>query len=491
MASKEDPVKVLELKQGDWMKGISLQDTFPIGGIFQSSSYNFDPFETMGYLQPALASVQLDSAINKKPTASVAMQSAGVGYVFQIANRTAGAAKCLFRIKTSDLTVTTQSVSGGSAAGARTFSGCGVFQGQVLTLDVDNGFFYRIEPTAFTETLVAVGVSGHGANTIPVVLHNAPDGNAYFTKTGTDGKIGRITSAFALTDGIFQGDPNLTPKDITNDGTYLIMIMDENPSQVANINVKCQVYYWDMDKANADLVQTIPDSYLISSRFVDGRLLIIGASGIWQAGIGTQPRLILPLTASQLPINNQAVSVSGNIMKWVAGTSGREYAYGAKVGKPIWYSPFQSNQSAFNQTTLACSGNYDVVGVDDGASGGRAYISNTGSTRSSATVLTAPNVLPQPFKFAYAKVVLKSKLTTGQVIDLSLYNSEGIEIKASDAKSYSASNPTRTFIFMPKKDATQVTNFEDIVAYINPQNGAVVQRVVVFGTPLEDYTANS
>lgn len=42
-----DPVKILELTQNDWMKGISLQDTYPIGGIFQSSSYNFDPFETI------------------------------------------------------------------------------------------------------------------------------------------------------------------------------------------------------------------------------------------------------------------------------------------------------------------------------------------------------------------------------------------------------------------------------------------------------------
>lgn len=491
MAQPTDPIKILELTQKDWMKGISLQDSFPIGGIFQSSSYNFDPFETMGYLQPVLASVQLDSAINKKPTASVAMQNGGIGYVFQIADRTAGAAKNLFRIKTSDLTVTTQSVSGGSAAGARSFMGIGYFNGSLFTLDESNGFFYRIDPSSFAETLVGTGVSGNNANTIPPAFYTGADGNLYCTKTGTDGKIVKITTAFALTDGAFQGDPNLTPKDITGDGTYLIIAMDENPNQVSNINVKCQVYYWDMDKANADLVQTIPDSYLISARFVDGRLLVIGASGIWQCGIGTQPRLILPLTASQLPINNQAVSVSGNIMKWVAGTSGREYAYGAKIGSPIWYAPFQSNQSSFNQTTLVCSGNYDIVGVDDGAGGGKSYISNTGSTRTNATVITAPNILPMPFKFNYAKVVLKSKLTTGQAIDLVLQNSEGIEIKASDTKSYSASNPTRTFIFMPKKSATQVQDFEDIVCQINPQGGAVVQRVVVYATPLVDYTAKS
>lgn len=475
----------------DWMKGISLQDTFPVGGIFQSSSYNFDPFETMGYLQPALASVQLDSAINKKPTASVAMQGNGVGYVFMIADRTASAAKNLFRIKVSDLTVTTYSLTGGNAVGARSFSGIGYFNGVLLFLDQANGFFYRTDISNAAETIIATGISGNGANSVPPVFYTGADGNLYFTKTGSDGKIGKITTAFALTDGAFQGDSNLTPKDITGDGTYLIIAMDENPSQVSGINTKCQIYYWDMDKADADLVQTIPDSYIVSARFVDGRLLVIGGSGIWQCGIGTNPRLIVPLTESQLPVSNQAVTISGNIMSWVAGTSGQEYSYGAKIGKPILYSPFQSNQSAFNQTTLVASGNYHVVGVDDGASGGKAYISNTGSSRTNATVITAPNVLSIPFRFAYAKVTLKSKLTTGQAIDLILQNSEGIEIKASDTKSYSVSNPRRTFIFGPKKDSVQVEDFEDIVAQINPQGGAVVQRVVVYGTPLADYTEKS
>lgn len=485
-----DPVKILELSGQDWMKGNSLQDTFPIGGIFQSSSYNFDPFETMGYLQPALASVQLDSAINKIPHSTVGVQASGVGYVFLLADRTAGGANNLFRVKTSDLTVAAYSLTGGNVAGARTFTGLGFFNGEVVFIDPSNAFVYTVSISGAGENARG-GLSGTGATTVPAKFHTAPDKNLYFTKGSSDGQIAKMDSGYTVTDAAFVGDPDLTPKDITDDGTYLIIIMDENPSQVSNINTKCKVYYWDMDKANADLVQTIPDSYLISARFVDGRLLVMGASGLWQCGIGTNPRLILPLTASQLPISSQAVSVSGNIMKWVAGTSGREYAYGAKIGKPIWYSPFQSNQSSFNQTTLVCAGPYDVVGVDDGAGGGKAYISNTGSTRTSATVVTAPSILPQPFKFNYAKVVLKSKLTTGQAVDLVLQNSEGIEIKASDTKSYSASNPVRTLIFLPKKSATQVQDFEDIVCQINPQLGAVVQRVVIYGTPQADYTAKS
>lgn len=483
-----DPVKILELKEGDWMKGISLQDTFPIGGIFQSSSYNFDPFETMGYLQPALASVQLDSALNKKPHSTISVQSGATGYVFMLADRTAGGANNLFRVKTSDNTVTAYSLTGGNVAGARSFTGLGFLGGELVFIDPANAFVYTVSVGGAGETARG-GLSGTGATTIPAKFHTAPDKNLYFTKGSSDGQIAKIDQSATVTDAAFTGDFDLTPKDITDDGTYLIIIMDENPTMVSGINTKCKVYFWDMDKPDADVVLTIPDSYLISARFVDGRLLVIGASGIWQCGIGAAPKLIVPLTSAELPISSQAVTVKGNIMEWAtSGSAARVYAYGSKIGKPIWYAPFQSNQSGFLQTTLVASGEYRYVGVDDLASGGKGYVLNSGTTRTNATVQTAPNVLPQPFTFSHAKVVLKSKLTSGQAVDLVLTNSEGINIKASDTQSYSASNPKKTLLFRAKSSQPNAIEFEDIIATINPQGGAIVQRVVVYGVPKHDYS---
>lgn len=488
-----DPIKILELSKTDWIKGISLQDTFPIGGIFQSSSCNFDPFETMGYLQPALAPVQLDDTKIVAITNSISGSYDG-SYVFMLADRSGAGAKNLFRIKVSDNTVTNYSMTCGSAAGSRGFRGLVPYKGRLVTLECETGSIYSITEDDATETYLGISPSFQITYT-PPVFHVAPDGNCYFTLGVQNGQVGRIdtvTGAGTNTANAFTINTDLTPKDFTTDGTYEIIIADNNQARIENIAGVCKVYYWDMDKANADLIQTIPDSYLISARFVDGRLLVLGASGLWQCGIGTQPKLIVPITLAHLPSNPYQVSLQGNIMYWASiGAGARVYAYGSKIGKPILFAPYQTTQSNNLHTTFIASGSYFYAGLDAGTNTTKAYVHNSGTTRANATILTAPNVLPFPFKFNYAKVVLKSKLSSGQAIDLYLQNSEGLYIKASDTQSYSASNPRRTFYFKPVFSAGAVQDFEDIVCAINPQGGAVVQRVVIYGTPLSDYTAKS
>lgn len=488
-----DPVKILELSSGDWMKGISLQDTFPIGGIFQSSSCNFDPFETMGYLQPALAPVQLDDTKIVAITNSICGSSDG-SYVFGLADRSGAGAKNLFRINVADNTVTNYSMTCGSAAGSRRFRGLVSYKGRLVTLECETGSIYSVTEDDVTETYLGISPSSNITYT-PPVFHVAPDGNCYFTLGVQNGEVGRIdtvSGAGTNTANAFTINPDLVPKDFTDDGTYEIIIADNNPSRTANVSGVCKVYFWDMDKPDADLILTIPDSYLIAARFVGGRLLVIGASGIWQCGIGTAPTLIVPLDSDHLPSNPYQVSVKGNILYWASVSSGAKvYAYGAKVGKPIFFAPYQTTGSDNLHTTFIVSGNYFYAGLDAGTNTTKMYVLNSGSTRTNATVQTAPNVLPYPFKFAHAKVVLKSKLTSGQAIALTLTNSEGLSIMASTTKSYSASNPIRSFIFKPAYTANQVQDFEDIYATINPQGGAVVQRVVIYGTPLKDYSEKS
>jgi len=484
-----NPTKILEISGDDLMKGISIQDTAAYGGIFQSSSYNFDPFDMMGFIRPSLESVQLDTAINKKPTCSLAVQSGGVGYVFHLADRTGGAVNNLFRTKTSDQTVTGYSLTGGSAAGARVFTGLGYVGGNIVFIDPSTAFVYRIGVGGGAETSCG-GISGSGATTLPAMFWNAPDGNTYFTKGSSDGQIAKITTGYTVTDAAFTGDTDLIPKDLTDDGRFLIVIADENPTKVTAVEAKCKVYFWDMDKADADVVMSIPDSFLIGGRYVDGRLLVIGSSGIWQLAIGSTPKLILPLTAAELPLTAQAIDVKGNNLYWTS-SSGNSlvYGFGSKIGKPVWFAPHISNASSYVQNTVCSSGDYIYVGVDDGASGGRAYVLNSGSTRSSATILTTPKVLAQPHKFLYAKVVLKSKLTTGQSIALALYDSEGNSIMANTTYAYNASYLKKSFKFEPKSQSGGVQEFEDIYLQVNPQVGAIVQRVTIYGTPINDNSA--
>lgn len=488
-----DPVKILEISGLDWMKGVSFQDTFPIGGIFQSNSYNFDPFNMMGYLKPSLAPVQLDDTKITAITNSIVTNTDGGSYVFALADRSGAAAKNLFRIDPINNTVTNYSMTCGSAAGSRRFRGLGSYKNRLITLECETSSLYSVTDDDATETYLGISPSSNIANT-PPVFHNAPDGKCYFTLGVTNGQIGRIdtvTGAGTNTANAFTIQTDLVPKDFTTDGTYEIIIADNNPARTANFNGICKVYFWDMDKANADVVLTIPDSYLISARFVDGRLLIIGASGIWQCGISTSPKLIVPLDSTELPQNPYQVTIQGNIMYWASVQQGAfVYAYGSKIGKPILFVPYQVSQSDNLLTTFIASGSYFYAGLDAGTNTTKMYVLNASAAISSATVGTAPNVLPNPFKFAYAKITLKQKMIPGETVDLLLTNSEGLIIKGSDPKSYSASNPKRTFYFGPKYDVGLVEDFEDIVAYITTSS-VIIQRVVVYGIPLFDNTEKS
>ncbi len=482
-----NPQKLMEIKGADWLKGISIQDTFPIGGTFQSSSYNFDPFDLMGYFRTALTPVQIDNTKVLEVMNSCVYAFDGVGYIVFMGTRTGTSVKNLYRITASTQAVTDYSVTGGSGTGTRNLAGLGFYKGRVLFADLDSASIFSLVISGIGTETALLSPSGY-SSTEPTVFHNAPDGNCYFCRGAANGQVGRIdtvTGAGTNTGSAFTGDTSLTPKDMTSDGRYEIIIMDDNPLRTTGITSNCKVYFWDMDKADADIVLTIPDAYLISARWVDGRLLVIGASGIWQCGIGTAPRLIFPLVATELPTNPYFVTVQNNIMYWASASSGAKiYAYGAKIGTPILFAPFQTTGSDNLHTTLISSGTSFYAGLTAGTNTTKIYIHNTGSTRTNASVTTVPLQLAQPWKFSYAKVVLKDVLSSGQAIALTINNGAGTSILPVTTKQFSVDGAKKTFIFQPAGGT--IREFEDISVIVNPQGGAVVQRVCIYGTPIDE-----
>lgn len=490
MPTSSDPKKIIEVSGNEWMKGISIQDTHAIGGIFQSSAYNFNPFETMGYLQTALSPVAVDGTKVLQASNSCVYAYDSDGYIVFLGNRSGGGAKNLYRIKASDQSVTDYSVTGGSGAGARNFGGLGFYKGRIVFSDLTGGSIWSLVISGIGTELSLLSPTGFSASD-PTVFHNAPDGNLYFCRYVANGEVGRIdsvTGAGTSTGSAFTGDTALTPKDLTSDGRYEIIIMDDNPTKVTGITASCKVYFWDMDKADADVVQTIPDSYLIASRWVDGRLLVIGASGIWQCGIGTSPRLVFPLSSSELPLNPYAVTVRNNILYWGTNSVGsRIYGYGADVGKPILFAPHQTF-SGNAHTTLVASGTSFYAGITTGNNPtSYIFVHNTGTTRSNASVATVPSQLAQPWSFSYARVVLKSVLTSGQAVALTINNGDGTVIMDTTTKSFSTDPNKKTFLFHPKPSSGSVQQFDDIYFTINPQGGAVVQKVIIYGKPKGEF----
>jgi hypothetical protein len=476
-----NPQKIIEYSNRDWMKGISLQDTYPIAGIFKSNTTNFNPFETMGYLQPALAPVQMDAThLVVVPNSIVSNSDNTRAFVCTLGPKSVAGTKNLSIINPADQTVLNYSLTGD---GGLPMYGLGFYKGRLLFAAGAN--IYSVLTDGTTENLL-LAVSFDYTTKIPV-FHLAPNGYVYFTGVGTGsapyiGRIDTVTGAGTNTASAFALLPYTAPVDITNDGRYVIIVSDGNPSKVSNLNAVCSIHYWNMDAVNADYVTLIPDAYLIASRFVDGRLLVFGSSGIWQCGYASNPRLIVPLTATQLPKNPYNVWVQGNILYWNnQATNPQMYAYGATVGSPILFSPFSIANSASLPVVGIGSGNYSYATIADA----KMYVYNSGTTRTNLTAEMVPAPLSNPWRFLYAKVVLKSKLSSGQQIAISIHDSEGNLILNTTTKSFASNGAKKTFKI--ELDGTQtVTEFEDIQVSINPQGGAVVQRVTIYGVPIDD-----
>lgn len=489
----KQPVKILELKGEDWIKGISIQDTFALGGIFQVSAKNFDPFELMGFLRATLAPVQIDGAtITTAVKYLLAAASGGVGYIFAMGDRSGAGAKSFYRIKTSDLTVTAYTAEwGANIAGAAQFDGLAYYKGRLVYYDSNGNFMSNTFPApAAGSQVLLLSTSVYPKDGLPP-MHKCPDGLLYvgLSNSGVVGSITNVTGAGGNSASAFDsGNSDFVCKDITDDGRYAMFLMDDNPDNATNIASLCQLFVWDMDNVDPQVVITIPDSFVTAARWVDGRLLVWGASGIWQLSVSSQTaKLIFPLPSTAIPAHGYQVTIANNIAHWCSPTSGAVvFAYGAKIGKPIMYSPYQISGSDNLLTALVASGTYFFASLDAGTNTPKVYVQNSGSTRNNLTIETVPANLDQSYKIAYVKVVLKQKMTSGQALALSLFNGADETIMTTNTQSYSANKRKKSIIFKPKPTTSSIKDFDDIYAVINPQGGAEVARVCVYGYPASD-----
>lgn len=470
------------------MKGNSVQQNLAIGGLFQTTS-NFNPFETMGYLQPALEPVTVDaSTITTRIDYIVPVANGGnTGYAFAIGNRSGTGAKTFYRIDLTTNFATDFSAEIDQNAPTGAITGRGLFW-------YGNRIIYR--KTNELRSNVFTPDSGSDVSILPSDLSNntfvmdfavGPDGYLYYT-AHNNFSIGRIVTVTGTTDNVIDAfllESRMFPRGLTMDGRYLVIMGDTNDGHITNATSRCRVYFWDGVKATADIIWDIPDNYLIGGRYVDGKVLILGASGLWACSAATPPKLVFPLTSTQLPDGPNKISAIKNILYWGAsGQGGRVLGYGSLVGKPILFSPHNSdpNGSALH-TAFAVSGNQFLAALDTPS----LKLLNSGSTRGSAVVTTAPNPLPQPFQFAFMKVTLKSRLTNGQTVTASVSNNIGVIMNTTN-KNYTTDPDKQTLIFRPNPSiSTPLTRFEDLSVNLNPQGGAVIERVAVYGTPIDDY----
>lgn len=478
------PIKILEVKGTDWLKGLSIQASYPYGGLFQSAK--FDPFEKIGYAKPPLSSVILDASTITTQINHLVSKDNGNGFVWGIGDRSATGAKCLYAIDLSDSSVLeyTAEIDTNAATGALTHNGLTIYKSRLIYEQGGSLRSNTLVPASGNDTNILTSAETSGTtSTIRFVIGS--DANLYYT-ANSGFSIGQITSTTGTagnSSSIYELGSGMIPRDLTFDGRYLICVSDDNDNKGTDSVSNCQVRFYDLDNTSnvlPILTWTIPDSFLIGGRYVDGKIVILGASGIWVCNIETPPKLAFPLNSARLPSNASQITAKNDILYWVTtGAGSKIYAYGSTVGDPILFSPYDCSSSG---TALANAGTYFVATSDTPD----AYLLNSGSTRASTIISTASIPLSQSYQLSYVKIVLDAPLSSGQEMNLKLFNGGGQVIMDTNAKTFTTNGAKQTLIYQPKSSAGAFKTFEDIYFYINSVGGATIQRVAVYGIPLED-----
>ncbi len=483
--------KIFEIRGGDWLKGFSAQGGLSLGGIFQYAS-GFHPWKLAGYLKPSLASTELTAPADSIKNIT-SWNASGVGYFYAHTNT-----KLYQYLVASPYTQTdvTAQITPEHVAGAILFQNkyCYAYGGGGNI----NIYSNSLPVNLGSETVIASS-SNYSSISDAIVrpMCIGADANLYVGDYGaSSGGVIRITTALANTAQLaaFAIDAGFTVRDMVDDGKYLVIIADNNnPKTTSRVvgNYQCKVYFWDMGKPTADVIWDIKDSYLIGAKFFDNKTYIWGYNGVYVTNVVTQPKQIWDFNENvsapgltpimKRPLNPYQISVGPNDIFWADGAATGQLIYALRG--PVFFSPYQTHQSVYAHTAISAISDMVVAAVD----APKLYINNVGTTMGNATVETTVEALPQPYTYGYIKVVLQSPLSAGQSVTLNAYNSNGTVILNTSTKSFSADGAKKSLIFTAKPVTGGVVQFDDIYVLVNPV-GAIIERMTVYGTPLDDLT---
>lgn len=477
-----NPVKIFELKGEDFTKGLSYSSNFPLGGLYSSAS-NFDPFEDYGYYVPSLDTVVTDSTKTFTPTVLTSFNSSGTAYIY------CHTPTKLFQVLDASPYTTTDVTSEISVVNP--VAGAGIFKGRYIYVDAAAANVYSNTIPVALGSNVAILTSGATTEHYRTMCV-APDKNLYICDGSQIDQITNVTGTSSNTQGYYALESGMLSRDVVNDGHYLVVVADNNGSHKISSNgttgnYRCQVLFYDVNngRSTADYIYEFTDSYLTSVKVLDGAVYIFGKDNLWVCNSQTPPKSIFSFkgnsTITQPPERPFQVTVKGNSIHWVAEDN-NTYAYGSLMSgqKKIFYSPYYT---ASNQYCITNNGSNFYIGCD--GSNQMLLITGTGSTRSLAALKTAQQFLPSAYKYAYAKVILKSKLTSGGSVYFGMTTSDG-NITFAVTKTYAEIGAKQSIIFNLTNDITaSVKEFNDFKLTVG--SNQTIARVEVWATPIDSH----
>ncbi len=468
--------RILQIKGEQWASGLSIQSTLMKGGIFKQAS-NFDPFESIGVMQPSLGpSANISSTITKNIKYMTGFNDGGLQSFFAYADD--GSTPALYKVSfagivsdyTSNITATTS-----SARGAILWKSKYIY--------ARNDEIRCINPTSTPSDTQLVTISNSTTTDHPLTL--GADLNLYFPNGNQIGRLISTAGTSGNTENAFALETGMTIRKLINDGRYLIIMADDGPVNIGNPgNYRCVVAYWDMASALLTQRYDFRETGLIGGDILESAIYVFGQDNIYVTNISTRPQIIFSFkgnsTITGRPTSAGAIIVRSNSILWGSGSN--IYGYGSLLGgqPKIFYQPYSI--SSGNITSMIYNGLTLWVATDVHT----LYQMNT--TRSESFLLLSNITFNKLYRFEYAKIVTQVPLSSGQSIIVQLATGGGGILLNNATKSFSADGARQALIYKANTSGNPATtlSFQELTTLNIDSFQVPILLFEIWATPLEN-----
>ena len=506
MADK--PIKIIEIKDKAWMGGISVYPYVPTGGLF-SQATNFDPFIKAGLHTPSgdptrYGDAQIGS--NVRISSFITYSSTVLAGRLLYAFGSDGSTAKLFDIRTSDGTTTDVSSKlsvSGTSRGAIEFKGKAVY---IYSTTVTSNSIPI--PSSGGEVTILSGLNSTGNAFMKV----APDRNLYITNGNKIARITSVTGTSGNATAFLTFEDNMATRHLDDDGQHLIIVGDANTQDPGSGNFgsynlgdsssryRCFVAFGNMKSQDLTRVWDFNDQRVFGVTVVEDEVIIIGVDNIYTCSVNSKPRVLVPLKGNaSLPASTVAVEPYAVIKQengvsiWASEKGLRGYGRIHPSLPKAFFTAYTIPDSA-NFTTiraLVATGN-STNNMWATTDNGRLYTFINTTTQTS-TLTIAGIDFKQPYRFAFAKVILDDDLASGQSVDIEILTGNGDQTVVKNTKNQDPSFDFTTYgavkshIFYPYQTDGSTTSsdvFDDLsdIKIINV--GANIRRFEIWGYPI-------
>lgn len=473
--------KILEISGESWMKGLTLQENIPIGGIF-SKATNFDPFRRMGVQVPTATPTDRNSGVvNAASEFFISSIESGAPYVYAFGDNNK-----VFKVSLSNSIPEDVSAE---VSGITTIRGTMKFKSKPVYANSTTVYIGAFPLLLASQSTILTGLTAADH-----IMQIGPDRNLYITNGNKVARITSVAGTAGNSTSYLTFEDDVTIRDLASDGKYLIILGDQNPNPSPGdfSTFRCFVAFWNMKSQDLTQIWEFEDRYSIGLEFLENEVLVVGANNFYTCNVDAALKPILPTlgesilstdnpTAFTMPTSPRTIIKKNNSIALIGGGT-KILGYGriqGGLGKVFF--------DAYNVSTTTLAGLYfDGFDVWAGTEGKKLFEVLGGGTGATSTTIIAGIDFKTPYSFAFAKVVLDREMAGGASVKLSMKTANGdrtvLSLTTFDFATY-GTDIQHIFYPNPAESTEDVPMFEDLTDITLVNTGASIRRFEIWGIP--------